>query len=73
MNILEPPNQTRSELNAKRVNNTSRTITIGGYTFGSEGVTDILTDLRHWCHFHDIQFEKCLRTSENHFLQERSP
>jgi hypothetical protein len=33
-------------------------------------VTDILTDLQHWCHRNEIQFDTCLRIARDHFSVE---
>ena len=34
-------------------------------------LTDILTDARHWCAAHDVDFETKLITSEYNFNEER--
>jgi hypothetical protein len=39
---------------------------------GDDGaVSDLLTDLRHYCQKHKIDFDSCLRMSESHYEAEK--
>ena len=37
-----------------------------------ENVTDVLTDLRHYCDKHKLDFAKCDRMAYQHYLAERN-
>lgn len=65
-----PTSPQRTESNAQRIINASSAITLAGYSFDTEGVTDLLTDLLHWCDEHQADFTQCLRTASHHHLQE---
>ena len=36
-------------------------------------IIDLLTDLRHWCDVHEIDFDNCLRLSAMHHDAEVNP
>jgi len=59
-------------MNEERIEFASRLFEVSPYDeHGKEtSLIDILSDLRHYCYFHDIDFSACIRSSENHFNEE---
>ncbi len=47
---------------------------VNGYTGGQPyeiNLRDLLTDLRHWCDLHDIDFDAADRMAKNHYELDR--
>lgn len=42
----------------------------GGDTPTSEDITDLLTDIMHWCKKNDVDFDDCLAAAQEHYEEE---
>lgn len=57
--------------NAERVADTARLLeTHSPENDSFEQVTDVLTDLQHYCHLHALDFHAALRIASDHFRHE---